>query len=443
MAATPWDNVKTILPNGDERAYIFSLYIPGAIDPITGVQGCQWPSGGGGPCTYMVGVNSGGNSWQAGWPMEGVFPQVGDWLSTKFQNNSTGVISPLCYKCIGIVDKDTYLSGTCLECYNNGNAANCSDNFTPVPPLALPGDPGGCRYDNSIVFNGIGLSYWSWDPATHSFYDTYIATDCSDCVSATPPPPPPPPPSPTGLTPTSSLNFISNCCDYSEQYQFDSNSGIYAQLVNVMGAVDGSAFRADLYIGGAHTGMKCWQVGTHLNPQMIPFAYGITMDPQDLWPNCLQLKDYMHNSPLYPDCCDYEPCDPLNPYSPLYLQWHIPAVVDQFCQECVTPGSVNYNHQDCVCCSGGTQCDPPVAALQNLQAKVKGFSGRRNKALSEPVADERENTAFRNVDTKTTSRGGTQPITTKDNQVVPPKEEGSGRSESESGGRAMPSGGGY
>ena len=90
-----------------------------------------------------------------------------------------------------------------------------------------------------------------------------------------------------------------------------------------------------------------------------------------------------------------------------------------------------------------TSAAPPVAALQNLQAKVKGFSGRRNKALSEPVEDEREKTAFRDVDTKTTSRGGTQPITTKDNQVVPPKEEGSGRSESESGGRTMPSGGGY
>ena len=102
----------------------------------------------------------------------------------------------------------------------------------------------------------------------------------------------------------------------------------------------------------------------------------------------------MHNDPNYPDCCNYEPCDPLNPWSPLYLQWHIPAVVDQFCQECVTLGSVNYNHQDCVCCSGGTQCDPPVAALINLQAKVKGFSDRRIKGLSEPKVDRAQEKAF-------------------------------------------------
>ena len=429
--ALSWDTVKTILPNGTERAYIFSMYF-GAGTPT----GCDWSPGGVSPCTYMAGYNQSSNSWQAGWPMYAFFPQVGDWVSTKFEDNSTGVITAFCYKCIGIIDKDTFLTGTCLECYNNGNAGNCSDNFTPVPTIALPGDPGGCRYDNSINFNGIGLTYWGWNPSTTTFYDTYIAASCADCVSPTPPPPPPPPPS--------GINFISNCCDYSEQYQFSPTSGIYNQLVNVMGAVDGSAFRADLYIGGAHTGMKCWQVGTHLNPQLVPFAYGITFDPQDLWPNCLQLKDYMHNSPLYPDCCDYEPCDPLNPYSPLYLQWHIPAVVDQFCQECVTPGSVNYNHQDCVCCSGGTQCPPPVAALQNLQAKVKGFSGRRNKALSEPVEDEREKTAFRDVETKTktptrTSTSGTQQTRTGDNEIVPSRQESSGSRES--GGGTMPSGG--
>jgi len=433
MAATPWDVVKTILPNGDERAYLFSLYLQGT-NPTTGLPECQWPPGGVGPCTFMAGYSTNGNdSWQTGWPMEGIFPQPGDWVSTKITNNISGVITPFCFKCIGVVDKDTYLSGTSFECYNNGNAANCSDNFTPAPPLPLPGDPGGCRYDNSIVFNGIGLSYWSWNQVTSSVV-TYISSDCDDCVSPTPPPPPP----------TSTLNFISNCCDPSERYQFSPTSGIYNQLVNIMGAVDTNAFRADLYIGGANTGMKCWQVGTHLNPQMIPFAYGITMDPQDLWPNCLQLKDYMHNSPVYPDCCDYEPCDPLNPYSPLYLQWHIPAVVDQFCQECITPGTANYNHQDCICCSGGTQCDPPVAALQNLQSKVKRFSDRRNKALNEPVADERENTAFRNADTKTISRGGVEQTQTRGTQVMPSRQQSSSGGQSsggQSGGGTMPSGG--
>jgi len=433
--ATSWDTVKTILPNGDERAYIFSQYFP-VTSPATGLPECQWAPSGIGPCTYFAGVGTmGSDSWQPGYPfgsiagLPGTYPQVGEWVSTIVTNTQTGVVNTFCNKCIAVIDKDTFLSGTCLECYNNGNAANCSDNFTPVPTIPLPGDPGGCRYDNSINFNGIGLSYWAaylqgggWNVVT------YIAPNCDDCVSPTGPPPPP----------SSTLNVISNCCDPSEQYQFSPNSGIYNQLVNIMGAVDTNAFRADLYIGGAHTGMKCWQVGTHLQPQMIPFAYGITMDPQDLWPNCLQLKDYMHNSPIYPDCCDYEPCDPLNPYSPLYLQWHIPAVVDQFCQECVTPGSANYNHQDCICCSGGTQCDPPVAALQNLQAKVKGFSDRRNKALNEPVADERENTAFRNTETKTYSRGRVQQTQTKGTQVASTQQESSSGGQS---GGVMPSGG--
>lgn len=378
--ATYWDNIKTILPNGDEVAYVF--------------QGNLNQGGQCGPnqmnimnqCTYLGGVASytptapDGDSWGPGQPMEGLFPNVGEYVSVNISLVG-GVNYTICYKCIEIIEKATFLTGTCTSCYNDGYGGNCSNAFIAVPPY--PGDGNGCRFDNSINPQGIAVGFFNGlGPGGSSTFISYISPDCSDCTTYSTGPP----------TPTS-LNFIQNCCDATERYQFSPTSSIYTTLIN-LGAVAPNAFRADLYIGGAQTGMKCWSVGTHLNPQLVPFAYGITMDPPDLWQTCLLLQDYMHNDPNYPDCCNYQPCDPLNPWSPLVGQWHIPAVVDQFCQECVTLGSVNYNHQDCVCCSGGTQCDPPVAALINLQAKVKGFSDRRIKALSEPKLDRAQEKAF-------------------------------------------------
>ena len=379
--ATSWDLIKTILPNGNEVAYIFQLYtnVNGQCTPNPLNVSMQ--------CSYLAGVaaNTGLNnndSWSTGMPLEGIFPTVGEFVSINITQPSGNQYAQ-CYKCVEIVDKNTFLTGTCTSCYNAGYGGACSDAFITVPPY--PGDQNGCRYDNSINAQGIVVGYFSGlNSATFGgSWVTYISPNCVDCTTPSPPPPPP----------TSTLNFIQNCCDATERYQFSPTSSIYTTLIN-LGAVAPNAFRADLYIGGAQTGMKCWSVGTHLNPQLVPFAYGITMDPPDLWQTCLLLQNYMHNDPNYPDCCNYEPCDPLNPWSPLVNQWHIPAVVDQFCQECVTLGSVNYNHQDCVCCSGGTQCDPPVAALINLQAKVKGFSDRRIKALSEPKVDRAQEKAF-------------------------------------------------
>ena len=378
--ATYWDDIKTILPNGDEVAYVFqgNLNQGGQCGPnqmnITN------------QCTYLGGVASytptspDGNSWGPGLPMEGLFPNVGEYVSVNILLVG-GAQYTICYKCIEIIEKATFLTGTCTSCYNDGYGGNCSDAFITVPPY--PGDGNGCRFDNSINPQGIVVGYFNGlGPGASSTFTSYISPDCSDCTTYSTGPPTPTP-----------LNFIQNCCDATEQYQFSPTSSIYTTLIN-LGAVAPNAFRADLYIGGAQTGMKCWSVGTHLNPQLVPFAYGITMNPVNLWQTCLLLQDYMHNDPNYPDCCNYQPCDPLNPWSPLVGQWHIPAVVDQFCQECITPGSVNYNHQDCVCCSGGTQCDPPVAALINLQAKVKGFSDRRIKALSEPKLDRAQEKAF-------------------------------------------------
>ena len=51
------------------------------------------------------------------------------------------------------------------------------------------------------------------------------------------------------------------------------------------------------------------------------------------------------------------------------------------------------------------ECDLPVAALINLQAKVKGFSDRRTQALSKPKADRARESSFKNTGTSTVSPG--------------------------------------
>ena len=454
--ATSWDIVKTILPNGDERAYIFSQYFQ-VTNPAPGLSECQWAPSGIGPCTYFAGYGTmTSNSWQPGYPFGSIagssatFPQPGDWVSTKMTNNSTGVLQTFCNKCVAVIDKDTFLSGTCLECYNNGNAGNCSDNFTPVPTIPLPGDPGGCRYDNSINFNGIGLSYWaSWLQNGGWNVVTYIAPNCDDCLSPAPPPPPP----------QSTLNFLQNCCDPSEQYQFSPTSGVYNQLVNIMGAVDTNAFRADLYIGGAQTGQKCWRIGTHLQPQLIPFAYGTTFQNtyQAIFPNCQQLQNYVQNDPTTDNCCGTPQTEwccltgvagPPTTCTQVALGTCNPAVISNYSagpfqtqQLCLAAGCATVSDPP-------YECDLPVAALINLQAKVKGFSDRRTQALSEPKADRARESSFKNTGTstispgtkiKSDSGGGTTDVSEGETNNPPPREGG---------GRPAPSnpyvdGGGY
>ena len=113
--ATSWDIVKTILPNGDERAYIFSQYFQ-VTNPAPGLSECQWAPSGIGPCTYFAGYGTmTSNSWQPGYPFgsiagsPGTYPQPGDWVSTTLTNSSTGVLQTFCNKCVAVIDKDTFL----------------------------------------------------------------------------------------------------------------------------------------------------------------------------------------------------------------------------------------------------------------------------------------------------------------------------------------------
>ena len=445
--ATYWDDIKTILPNGDEVAYVFqgNLNQGGQCGPnqmnITN------------QCTYLGGVASytptapDGNSWGPGQPMEGLFPNVGEYVSVNILLVG-GAQYTICYKCIEIIEKATFLTGTCTSCYNDGYGGNCSDAFITVPPY--PGDGNGCRFDNSINPQGIVVGYFNGlGPGASSTFTSYISPDCSDCTTYSTGPPPP----------QSTLNFLQNCCDPSEQYQFSPTSGVYNQLVNIMGAVDTNAFRADLYIGGAQTGMKCWRIGTHLQPQLIPFAYGTTFQNtyQAIFPNCQQLQNYVQNDPTTDNCCGTPQTEwccltgvagPPTTCTQVALGTCNPAVISNYSagpfqtqQLCLAAGCATVSDPP-------YECDLPVAALINLQAKVKGFSDRRTQALSEPKADRARETAFKNTGTstispgtkiKSDSGGGTTDVSEGETNNPPPREGG---------GRPAPSnpyvdGGGY
>ena len=378
MQQYSWDQIKTILPNGNEVAYIFqnNRDIGGQCTPNPYNLGFQ--------CMYLDSVYYGAqNSWGPGMPLEGLFPNVGEFVSISVTMNNYQQFTQ-CYRCLEIIDKNTFLTGTCTSCYNAGYGGNCSDIFITVPPY--PGDPLGCRYDNSINSSPGGVSKGSW-PANGSFtFISYISPDCLDCITFTIGPPTPDP-----------LNFVQNCCDPSEQYQFSPTSSIYTTLIN-LGVVAPNAFIADLYIGGAQTGMKCWSVGTNLSPQLIPLAYNIinTLNNTSVYTNCQDLQDFVQNTPSIPDCCGQPQTEwccltgvagPPTTCTQVALGTCNPAIISNYSagpfqsqQLCLAAGCATVVYEP-------YECELPTAALINLQAKVKGFSNRRKQALNKPKAD--------------------------------------------------------
>ena len=94
--ATSWDLIKTILPNGNEVAYIFQLYtnVNGQCTPNPLNVSMQ--------CSYLAGVaaNTGLNnndSWSTGMPLEGIFPTVGEFVSINITQPSGNQYAQ-CYK---------------------------------------------------------------------------------------------------------------------------------------------------------------------------------------------------------------------------------------------------------------------------------------------------------------------------------------------------------
>jgi len=290
--ATSFAHVKVNIPGVGERAYVFASYKNwGGLctpNPLNTARACM----------YIQNVGANG-AWIPGGPFENLFPTVGEWLVIR-QTNSVGVEYIFCWKVLELVDEATFLTGTCVSCYNNGHAGDCSDVFISAPPL--PGDPNGCLYDNSINQFGVQSTSTNWfnnETILGYTHDAWIANNCVDCTSGTPP--------------VFEPNLIVNCCDPSEKYQI--STGYYNPLleitgtgVNHLGVTNFTqAFRADLYTGGNNTGYKCW----HLLEEYPPFGptvYTITFDPIDRLDDCGHLNNYIQALGHDP-CCGVEPGD--------------------------------------------------------------------------------------------------------------------------------------
>ena len=363
--ATSFSSVKTNIPGVGWRVYVFSQY------RMQGGVCTPNPNNVSRQCMYLAGAGNQNDTWGPGQPFEGLFPNVGEFISADVGTYIQ------CYKVLEIIDEATFNTGTCVSCYNNGFQGNCSDAFVTTPPY--PGDPNGCLYNNSI--NNAGILPASFPVGSQAF--SYIQNDCRNCTTGSPPTRDP-------------LNFVQNCCDPSEQYQFTSGSSIYTTLIN-LGVVAPNAFIADLYIGGAQTGMKCWSVGTNLSPQLIPLAYNIinTLNNTSVYTNCQDLQDFVQNTPSIPDCCG----QPQTEWCCLTGVAGPPTICTQVALGTCSPAFSNYSagpfqsQQLCLAAGCATvvyepyECELPTAALINLQAKVKGFSNRRKQALNKPKAD--------------------------------------------------------
>jgi len=122
-------------------------------------------------------------------------------------------------------------------------------------------------------------------------------------------------------TPTFNPNMIVNCCDPSERYQLDPlmYTSVWTLLTGTgpgeLGISNSlQAFRADIYIGGASTGYKCWHL-EEVDPSSLFGAHAITVTlwPLNKFPDCGHLSHLLtnqtHNN--YPPCCPPEPdgCD--------------------------------------------------------------------------------------------------------------------------------------
>ena len=415
--ATYWNDIKVNIPGVGERAYVFANYrmhfgqcLPNMLNTARA-------------CMYIQSTGPNG-AWSPGGTFENIFPTVGEWLVWK-QNIPNGVPPHIsCYKVLELVDEATFNSGTCVSCYNNGHAGDCSDVYISAPPL--PGDPNGCRYNNSIIAGGVQPTSTNWaSNATIGYYDdAWIANDCQDCTAGTPP----------AFEP----NMLVNCCDPTETYQLASTllehiTGTGITLgVNQLGInTFTQAFSADLYIGGAQTGIKCW----HLKEDYPPFgptAYQGTPGSPTVFDNCTLLDAQLITNGSDPccgppptewccmtgvagptgpstcsqvtagscvvgnanvfagpfltqtDCINHpcgSPCPPTDPNSP--FNHPNPSYVAEFCAGCLIPGSFYWGHSDCQCCDPipPDECEPPFAKLAKLTSKLDNFTKWKKKSL--------------------------------------------------------------
>ena len=327
--ATSFSSVKTNIPGVGWRVYVFSQYRMqgGACTPNPNNVSRQ--------CMYLAGAGNQNDTWGPGQPFEGLFPNVGEFISADVGTYIQ------CYKVLEIIDEATFNTGTCVSCYNNGFQGNCSDAFVTTPPY--PGDPNGCLYNNSI--NNAGIVPASFPVGSQAF--SYIQNDCRNCT--------------TGSPPVFEPNMIVNCCDPSERYvldptapsPFSSIPPIYDQLTVPyttstlgVGIVNyQEAFAAGLYIDGG--------IGWLTSPPTPPKCWHLVNDPTPFGPTALSAS--IMNIGKRPSCAE------------LNTVWL----------------ASNPIGVDTACCTQEVQidCETPFAKLEKLTSKLDKFTTWKNKSL--------------------------------------------------------------
>jgi hypothetical protein len=368
--STPWNKVKVNIPGIGERAYVYANYrnVGGQCAPNTLSLARQ--------CMYIVSTGTLG-AYTPGNLFDGLFPVVGEYVTVN--TPYTFGIYTICYKVLEIIDEATFNTGTCVSCYNNGYGGICSDAFVTVPPY--PGDPSGCLYTNNI--NAFGIAQVQMG-VNQSNSTAFINTDCVSCTD--------------GVLPVFEPNMLVNCCDPSETYQLapallEHITGTGITLgVNQLGInTFTQAFSADLYIGGAQTGIKCW----HLKEDYPPFgptAYQGTPGSPTVFDNCTLLDAQLITNGSDP-CCGPPPTEyccltgvagPAGPTTctQVALGTCSPLVISNY-----SAGPFQ-SQQLCLAAGCATVADPPnlctpqVAVITTLNNKVGDFMSWKNRALS-------------------------------------------------------------
>jgi len=284
MSTTQFLQVKTNIPNIGWRAYVFSRHIEvnGVCTPSPASQTLSLLSR---QCKYNA-----GNSWYPGMPLEGIYPTIGQWVRVEWFDSNRQSYWVNCEKVVDIIDEATFNTGTCVSCYNQGVAGECSDTYGPFP------DPNGCQYNNSInqTVNGTGggIPVVPYTPFAPNYYVTTIVNNCSECYN--------PPNTPNG---------IRSCCDPTIQYTIATNNFLFTSnpLVYV-----GSSLVGDFVfpVGSTPptTEYGCWEVVSDaIGPLVGTLGAGVIL----AFPDCYSIDLSGPHSPNIDVCCPppIEDCD--------------------------------------------------------------------------------------------------------------------------------------
>jgi len=161
-----WNDIKITIPGVGERAYIFSSHVNNNGNCVPN------PLNTGNQCCYF-----GSTNWNVGNPLNGIYPNVGDWFTYADDFGPTNQ----CWRVLEIIDETMYNNGTCTAC----------------PPTSNCGS--SCVYTINQA-SGIPVVYYATPPPGGSF-TAGTTNNCSNCLVG------------TVVTPTTGNNPVwEECC---------------------------------------------------------------------------------------------------------------------------------------------------------------------------------------------------------------------------------------